>query len=106
MRQRLEVGAAETLFESFNGVGREVVHCALVFLEGSKIAGSSRCRIGAASHHDRSVVRFVFVQLPFLLPFLERTAASKGWPAIVLRMARKARDLVNSTEQTCVCIYI
>ena len=42
----------------------------------------------------------------FPSPFLERTAASKGWLAIVLRMARKARDLVNSTEQTCVCIYI
>lgn len=81
MRQRLEVGAAETLFESFNGVGREVVHCALVFLEGSKIAGSSRCRIGAASHHDRSVVRFVFVQLPFLLPFLKgQRQARDGWP--------------------------
>ena len=36
----------------------------------------------------------------FPSPFLERTAASQGWLAIVLRMARKARDLVNSTEQT------
>ena len=93
VRQRLEVGidgtcplvstgAAETQLLKIVSMAGKKGCCALGCLEGSTTAGSSRCRIGAASHHDRSVVvRFVVVPLPFLVPFLKgQRQARDGWP--------------------------
>lgn len=81
--------------------------------EGSKTARGACCRIGAASHHCRSVPMvktklYGICGLRFLkFPLSARQEASKGQLAVILWVARKADDWVTACNQTtslsCCC---